>query len=339
MMKLFNYFFIFFATFLGICSCQQNKPVDLSYVKIQGFAQGTTWHISYKSFNNENLEKQVDSILRVFDNSLSAYNSISQLTKINNNDTSVIVDKYFKNILEESKFLYNLSNHAFDPTISPLVSAWGFSKHTNLHVPSQKEIDSILQFVGLDKVSIVDNKVVKTDPRISFSFNANAQGYSVDVVCDWFKENGYTDYLVEIGGETRSCGLNSIGEPWRVGIERPIDGVTENDRVIQTVVPLSGKSLCTSGNYRNYFIEDGIKYSHELDPNTGYPKRDSLLSVAIVANTAVFADGLATAVMVLGLDKGYSLVDSLPDTEGYFIYAKSNGKFDIISTKGFQTVE
>lgn len=306
---------------------------------VQGFAQGTTWHITYKSFNGEDLKPQIDSILAAFDLSMSAYNKESQLTKINNNDTSIIVDRFFKEIFDNSLHLYNISGKAFDPTVSPLVSLWGFGKHKDMRRPSQNEIDSVLDFVGLDKVTIQNGRVIKSDPRITLIFNANAQGYSVDEVARWFDSLGYTDYLVEIGGEVFAKGVNASVQPWRVGIDRPIDGSTEEDRVIQAVVSLSGKSLCTSGNYRNFFVENGVKYTHELDPVTGYPKRDSLLSVAVIAPDAVNADGLATTVMVLGLDKGFRLLDSLPDTEGYFIYATQDGSFATTQTSGFVAEE
>ena len=270
---------------------------------------------------------------------MSAYNKESQLTKINNNDTSIIVDRFFKEIFDNSLHLYNISGKAFDPTVSPLVSLWGFGKHKDMRRPSQNEIDSVLDFVGLDKVTIQNGRVIKSDPRITLIFNANAQGYSVDEVARWFDSLGYTDYLVEIGGEVFAKGVNASVQPWRVGIDRPIDGSTEEDRVIQAVVSLSGKSLCTSGNYRNFFVENGVKYTHELDPVTGYPKRDSLLSVAVIAPDAVNADGLATTVMVLGLDKGFRLLDSLPDTEGYFIYATQDGSFATTQTSGFVAEE
>ena len=306
---------------------------------VEGFAQGTTWHITYKSFKGEDLKPQIDSILTAFDNSMSAYNKESLLTKINNNDSTIIVDRFFQEIFDNSLHLYNISGKAFDPTVSPLVSLWGFGKHKDMRRPSQNEIDSVLEFVGLDKVKIQDGHVIKSDPRITLIFNANAQGYSVDEVSRWFDSNGYTDYLVEIGGEVFAKGVNASGKQWRVGIDSPIDGSTEEDRVIQAVVSLSGKSLCTSGNYRNFFVENGVKYTHELDPVTGYPKRDSLLSVAVIAPDAVNADGLATTVMVLGLDNGFRLLDSLPDTEGYFIYATQDGSFATTQTSGFVAEE
>ena len=329
-----------FCFFTALCavSCTSRSGSG-GYVMVEGFAQGTTWHITYKSFKGENLKPQIDSILTAFDNSMSAYNKESQLTKINNNDTTIIVDRFFKEIFDNSLHLYNISGKAFDPTVSPLVSLWGFGKHKDMRRPSQNEIDSVLEFVGLDKVTIQDGRVVKSDLRITLIFNANAQGYSVDEVSRWFDSLGYANYLVEIGGEVFAKGVNSSGKTWRVGIDSPIDGSTEEDRVIQAVVSLSGKSLCTSGNYRNFFVENGVKYTHELDPTTGYPKRDSLLSVAVIAPDAVNADGLATTVMVLGLENGFRLLDSLPDTEGYFIYSTQNGDFATTKTSGFVVEE
>lgn len=327
--------FLPLAAAVSLTQCGNRANLQNTYLMAQGYAQGTTWHITYKSFNGEDLAPVFDSLLKAFDYSMSAYNPESQLSQINNGD-DIVVDKFFTDIFNNSVYLNKISGGAFDPTVSPLVSAWGFGKHKDMRRPSQNELDSILQFVGLGKVSLQDGKVVKTDPRIKLIFNANAQGYSVDIICQWFLDNGYTDFLVEVGGETRAFGLNRNGIPWRVGIDSPIDGSTEEDREIQAVVSLTdGKSLCTSGNYRNFFVEDGVKYSHELDPVTGCPKRDSLLSVAIIAESGVMSDGLATTVMVLGYDKGFRLVDSLPGTEGYFIYSDRRGGFLVSMTPGF----
>ena len=232
---------LFFVAALCAISCN-GRLKSGSYVMVEGFAQGTTWHITYKSFNGEDLKPQIDSILAAFDRSMSAYNKESQLTKINNNDSTIVVDRFFKEIFDNSLHLYNISGKAFDPTVSPLVSLWGFGKHKDMRRPSQNEIDSVLEFVGLDKVKIQDGKVIKTDPRITLIFNANAQGYSVDEVSRWFDSLGYTDYLVEIGGEVFAKGVNASGQQWRVGIDSPIDGSTEEDRVIQAVVSLSGKN-------------------------------------------------------------------------------------------------
>lgn len=334
-MKGLNFFriiiiLVFFA------SCNSSKKNISEYVKIYGFAQGTTWHITYQSKDGENLTNQIDSILKVFDFSMSAYNKQSQLTKINNNE-DVKVDSFFIDIFNESKALYDMSGKMFDPTVRPLVKAWGFGHDTQLQKPSPQTIDSILLFTGLDKVKIIDGKIVKSDQRTTLIFNANAQGYSVDLICQWFLEQGYSDFLVEVGGETRAFGVNSNGTPWRVGIDAPVDGSSEIDRVIWGVSDLSdGMSLCTSGNYRNFFYtEDGRRYSHELNPVTGYPTQDSVLSVAIIASNAMRADGLATVAMVLGVENGFKLIDSLPNTEGLFFYSESNGDIKTIKTKGF----
>ncbi len=321
--------------FLCACGNQNSQP---QYIMCEGFAQGTTWHITYEAMKGEFLQQKFDSILNDFDFSISAYNKQSLLTKINNNE-DVEIDSIIKVVIEESKWLWEITDGAFDPTCRPLVNAWGFAKHKELRKPDQQELDSILEFVGMDKVEIVGNKIVKKDPRVTMNFNANAQGYSVDLVCDYLRNLGYKNYLVEIGGETRAEGVNASGKPWRIGIDSPIDGSTPENREINTIVPVSGKSLCTSGDYRNFLEVDGVKYSHELNPKTGYPKDDSLLSVSILSDKAIDGDGLATAVMVLGLEKGRKLIDSLPDTEAFFIYADRNGKFQSVKTKGFVVEE
>ena len=316
------------------CANRQGNTIDTHYMLAQGHAQGTTWHITYKSFDGEDLTPKFDSILKAFDFSISTYNKESLLTKINNNE-DVALDEVITTVFQQSQRMYALTDGLFDPTCRPLVNAWGFGKHTDLRKPSQQELDSVLQFVGMDKVRIEGNRLVKDDPRLTLNFNANAQGYSVDLICDYLKANGYTDYLVEIGGETRAVGCNPYGDKWRIAIDSPIDGSTEQDREYNTVVHITGKSLCTSGDYRNFLKVDGKKYSHELNPKTGYPKDDSLLSVSIVTDLAIDGDALATAVMVMGMERGFQFLDSLPNAEGYFIYATSNGGFGVNTTKGF----
>ena len=307
------------------------------YVKCAGFAQGTTWHITYKSFDNENLTSKFDSLLSAFDFSMSAYNKESLLTKLNEN-SEVRVDENFEKVFSSSMELYRLSGGLFDPTCRPLVNAWGFNRHKNLRKPEQQELDSILEFVGMDKVKIHDGKLIKSDSRVTLNFNANAQGYSVDLLCEWLENHGYTDFIVEVGGEVRAFGKNPENKLWMVGIDTPFDGMTEENRQITAAVPLENSSLCTSGDYRNFFKIDGKKYSHELNPKTGYPKDDSLLSVSIVCPTALLGDGLATTVMVMGLKDGFKLVDSLPDAEGFFIYSDKNGDFKTVKTKNFEYV-
>ncbi len=329
--------FAAFWTALTASSCGNlavNNSGETPYMMTQGYAQGTTWHITYKSFKGEDLTPKFDSILKAFDFSISTYNKESLLTKINNNE-DVAPDSIITAVFNQSKRIHAMTDGLFDPTCRPLVNAWGFGKHTDLRKPSQEELDSVLQFVGMDKVRIEDDRLVKDDPRLTLNFNANAQGYSVDLICNYLKINGYTDYLVEIGGETRAIGCNPYNDKWRIAIDSPIDGSTEQDREYNTVVHISGKSLCTSGDYRNFLKVDGKKYSHELNPKTGYPKDDSLLSVSIVTDLAIDGDALATAVMVMGLERGFQFLDSLPDAEGYFIYGMSNGDFGVMKTKGF----
>jgi thiamine biosynthesis lipoprotein len=331
-MKKITIFVLSAACFLFSCGKKGG------YVKTSGFAQGTTWHITYRSFGGENLTPKFDSVLSAFDFSMSSYNPESLLSALNDNKTDT-TDENFRTVFSSSLELYKLSGGLFDPTCRPLVNAWGFNRHKDLKKPQQSVLDSILEFVGMDKVSLTDGRLVKKDSRLTLNFNANAQGYSVDLIFCWLENHGYTDFIVEVGGEVRAKGRNAEGVFWRVGIDSPVDGSTEADRMITAAVPLDNLSLCTSGDYRNFFMIEGKKYSHELNPKTGYPKEDSLLSVSIVSPTALFGDGLATAVMVMGLEKGFALVDSLPDTEGYFIYSDKNGGFKSVKTKGFELSE
>lgn len=334
---------IFFSSFLifSILACNTSKSgsaeSENSYITTQGRAQGTTWHITYKSLKGEDRTREFDSLLNIIDNSLSVYNKNSLITKINNNE-DVAPDSLFVDVFNASVYLNEISKGMFDPTVFPLVSAWGFDRQHDYKVLTQTQVDSLLTYVGISKCKIVNNRLVKQNPKITLIFNAIAQGYSSDIIARYLDNIGIHDYLVEVGGEVYAKGLNSKGTLWNVGIDLPVDGSTEEDRVIQTVAPLSDAALCTSGNYRNFFIENGKKYSHELNAVTGFPTRDSILSVSVLAKNACLADGLATAVMSLGLKDGYHLIDSLPDIEGFFVYTDKNGDYKTVSTSGFKTV-
>ena len=313
-------------------ACQPKKS---EYMRVSGFAQGTTYNIAYENSTNVDYSADIDSILKAFDRSLSIYDSTSIITRINDNDPSVEADDWFVEVFKKSAEVNAVSGGAFDITVGPVVKAWGFSngpiaKHDTAY------IDSLLQFVGMEKVKMEGRKVIKKYPGVKLDVNALAQGYSVDVVCDFFKSKGIRNYLVEIGGEVRGKGTNAKNNFWHIGIDKPADGNMDPGQELQAIIEINNKALATSGNYRKFFVENGIKYSHTIDPKTGFPARNTLLSATVVCDDCITADAYATSFMVVGVEKSKEMLQKLPGLEVYFVYSNSNGDYEVYSTEGLK---
>jgi thiamine biosynthesis lipoprotein len=231
--------------------------------------------------------------------------------------------------------VYKATNGAFDITVGPLVQAWGFGLKKRDKITKER-IDSILPLVGMGKVKLVDGKLIKSNPNMFVDVNAIAQGYSVDVIARYFESKGINEYLVEIGGETLCKGLNSKGKAWVIGIDKPYDNNVTPGQDLQAKVALpSGKALATSGSYRKFFEENGVKYSHELDPKTGYPAHNTLLSISVITNNCALADGYATAFMVMGVDKAKEFLAKRSDMDAFMVYSGPKGEFLTYATSGF----
>lgn len=315
-----------------ISSCEQKKS---EYLKIAGYAQGTSYHITYENSKNEDYSEAIDSILKAFDKSCSMYDSTSIISRINNNDPTVEADDWFIDVFKKSAEVNALSQGALDITVGPVVRAWGFgaqpmAKHNKAY------IDSLLQYIGMEKVKLEGRKVIKQLPGVSLDVNAVAQGYSVDVLSKFFDEKGIKNYLVEIGGEVRSKGTNAKNTFWHVGIDRPADDNIIPGQQIEAIIELNNKSLTTAGNYRKFFVENGVKYGHTIDPKTGFPAKNTLLSATVVADDAITADAWDTAFMVLGVEKSKEILKKLPGIEVYFIYSNEKGEYEIYCSEGLK---
>jgi len=319
---------ILYATILVSC-----KPAVSEYITNDGLTQGTTYHIVYQSKNNTNYRLEIEALLKKIDLSLSTYNTASVISKINNNE-SFETDSFFREVFIKSVEINKLSDGVFDITVGSLVEAYGFGIYKKKAI-TRNLLDSLLQFVGMEKVKLQDTKIIKQSPGVRIDCNAIAQGYSVDIISEFLEKMECTNYLVEIGGEVRAKGLNSNNEIWRVGIDKPINNSIAENREIQEIIKLKNKSLATSGNYRKFYEENGIKFTHSIDPKTGLSRTDSLLSVSILANDAATADALATTCMVMGIQNATVLIKSLPDVAAYFIYADSKGNYQIITINDF----
>jgi thiamine biosynthesis lipoprotein len=305
-------------------ACKDKKPV---FANFTGFTQGTTYSIVYenrKHINPEELKLNVEKILHDFDMSLSVYNDSSIISKINLN-VNAVPDSFFFDVFTKSFLISNMTDGAFDITVGPLVRAWGFGPDDQKNFTAEKR-DSLMKLVGMEKISLVNGHVIKSDPGIKLDVNAIAQGYSVDVVCRYLRSLGILNCLVEIGGEVRAIGTKA-GALWRIGIDRPEDNNMIPGQSLQAIIKISDKAVSTSGNYRKFYVEDGIKYSHTIDPKTGYPAKNRLLSATIIADDCTMADGIATACMVMGKEKAIDFITSHPGLSAYFVFSDDSGNF------------
>jgi thiamine biosynthesis lipoprotein len=315
---------IFLFLLLAVFSCKEKKAVIANFT---GFTQGTTYSIVYDNNINispEDLRQQVENILHDFDMSLSLYKDSSIISRLNRNE-EVVPDSFFTEVFEKSLQLSKMTDGAFDITVGPLVKAWGFGPDAHKSFSESKR-DSLLKLVGMDKVSLINGRLVKSDPGICLDVNAIAQGYSVDVLCRYFDSLGILNYLVEIGGEVRGRGTKA-GTYWRIGIDKPVDNNLSPGATLQAIIRISDKALATSGNYRKFYVENGIKYSHTIDPRTGYPAKNQLLSATIIADECAMADGIATACMVMGKNEAIDFINKNPQLSGYFVFSDDEGNF------------
>lgn len=316
----------------AVVSCKRNITWD----RFTGFTQGTTYSVVFGNngkYDPQKIKANVEKILHDFDMSLSLYQDSSVISRVNRNE-EVKIDDYFREVFLRSVEIYKITGGAFDPTVAPIVRAWGFGpdSHKNFRAGS---LDSLLNLVGMDKVKLDDHVLIKSDPRISLDFNAIAQGYAVDVIYDYFNSEGFKEFLVEIGGEVRVKG-DKGGAFWKIGIDRPEENNFIPGSDLQAVISIKDRALATSGNYRKFYVEDGIKYSHTIDPRTGFPVRSTLLSATILAENCALADGIATACMVMGKESSIRFLQDNPQFEAYLIFSDDKGNFQTWSTPGFE---
>ena len=305
---------------------------------IQGEAQGTTYSIKYIANQEVVSKKQTDSLLLAFDMSLSTYRDDSKISKINSGDSTVVVDDLFVENFKISSEIHKETSGLFDPTIGVLVNAYGFGpnkKHQNL---SQNQIDSLLQFVGLDKVQLNENKTISKKYKETYlDFNAIAQGYSVDVVVNFLKSKGIENAIVEIGGELFALGKNTIdNKNWIVGIDNPLQKPEE--RTLIAKVNLENLGMATSGNYRKVITDEktGQKFVHIINPKTGLAQKSNILSATILSKSGGISDGYATAFMLMSLEESKAFLESHPEIYALLLYADEKNEMQQYMTVNFK---
>jgi thiamine biosynthesis lipoprotein len=281
------------------------------------------------------LKDEIDSILSLIDHSLSSYDSTSIISAINRNDPGIQTDSMFRTVFRESRRVYQVTGGAFDITLAPIIDAWGFGPGQAQDLDSAM-VDSLLQFVGMDKVALSGKKVIKSDPSVQLNLNAIAQGYSVDIIASYLGDLACRNYMVEIGGEIRTRGMNPKGNFWRIGVDRPDLGNNIPGRELQAIISMHNRSLATSGNYRKFYEKDGIMITHTIDPASGYPKESNLLSASVLTEECMTADAYATSCMVLGLENAKRFIENQKGVDAYFIYGDEFGNYQVWYTDGLK---
>jgi thiamine biosynthesis lipoprotein len=317
----------------------QQKPVEeieekvTGKVTLNGNTMGTTYNITYLDPSERDFQVSIDSLLVVFNQSLSTYVPDSELSKFNQGDTLFFGLPYFLPVLQSSKAVYEITGGAFDPTVGPLVNLWGFGP-TGPQLKDSVNIDEMLDLIGFNKITFDSASVIKTKPGMYLDFSAIAKGYGVDVVAEFLQGKGIENLLVEIGGELVARGVNEKGELWKVGINRPEELGRADD--LYSIVALDNKAMATSGNYRNYYESGGIKISHTINPATGRPVNHNLLSATVMAGDCMTADAYATAMMVMGTDKAIELQKTQNLFEIFLIYSDSTGQLKSYASEGIK---
>lgn len=290
---------------------------EIPYKKLEGSVFHTFYHITYQG--KKDYQEDITRLFKEFDGSLSMFNDTSIITRMNNCDTSVVADKYFKKVFKKAMEVSEATGGAFDITVAPLVNLWGFGFKNSDNV-SQASIDSILQFVGYNTVWLdEDGHMHKQDSRTIMDASSIAKGYMSDVIADFLREEGIENFMVEIGGEIALNGVNPSGNYWGIGINKPSDDSTQVNNELQDILYMNEGGIATSGNYRNFYYKDGKKYAHTIDPHTGYPIQQDILSSTVIANDCMTADAYATSFMVLGKEKALQVLANDTTLMAYFI--------------------
>jgi thiamine biosynthesis lipoprotein len=305
---------------LLLAGCKKDKP----YFEEQGSVFHTLYSIKYEAAAL--LTDSIDAELQAFNLSLNPFNPNSIISKVNGNEP-VEADDWFIAVFNKAQEIARQSGGAFDATVAPLANLWGFG-FSKMDSVTPAMVDSIKEIVGYKKIRLEGRTVVKDDPRIMLNFSAIAKGYASDVIARLLERNGVENYMVDIGGEATVKGVNVQGDCWRIGIGKPADDPYGTNKEVEEILkPCKPCGIATSGDYRNFYEKDGKRYAHTINPATGYPAAQNILSATVVASDCMTADGYATAFMVLGSTKAIETARSIPGIEYFFIYTDEGGNY------------
>ncbi len=318
-------------------SCKKKSENNILLKQETGQALGTTYSILYyEKQNNTAIKQSLDSIFSAVNNSMSTYISTSDISKINKGDTTVVVDAMFKEVFKTSEVIYKNTNGYFDPTVGSLVNAWGFGPQKLKLKMNTETVDSLMQYVGFNKLKLKSGSIKKETPNVYIDFNAIAKGYCIDRIGAYLDNRHVDNYLIEVGGELLSKGEHlQKQKTWTVGIDNP----TQNEeRTLYATLPLKDRAMATSGNYRKYRLDSisGKKYVHIIDAKTGFTKPSKILSVSVLAPSCAVADGYATAFMAMPLEKTKQVLKEDNNLDAYVIYSAPDGELKTYETVGFK---
>ena len=317
---------LFFLISLALVSCSDS----IEQLRVSGPVFGTTYSIIYDS--DTNFETAFDSLFSEINRSMSTYIITSDISRVNSN-IDVVVDHHFESVFLTSKEIYNTTKGQFDPTIGAVVNAWDFGPEGKIESLDSQKIAELMRSVGMDKVTLNDGVITKP-LATRLDFNAIAKGYGVDVISEFLESQGIQNYLVEIGGEIRSFGQNSVKKSkWVVGVQHPdIEG---NQAYVNTLV-LENESMATSGTYRKFKIDaDGNRYTHIINTTTGYPSPTNILSVSVIAAKCMTADAYATALQAMGVEGIRLFLETRPELKVFIVFASEDTTFETAVFNGF----
>lgn len=328
-MKKWHYPFLAFLIIGTIVILSQSKNEQSDYRKAQGFVFGTVYHVTY--LYNKDLQPEIEAAMAKVDSALSMFNPESTISAVNSCPGSITVtDTLFLKVMRRAMEISDWTNGAFDITVAPAVNAWGFGFKHSTSI-SESTIDSLREITGYRKITENNGLITKSDARIMLDCSAIAKGFGSDMVAQTLRSFGINDFMVEIGGEIVVSGHNPSGKEWSIGISKPIDDSLSISNELQTVIPITDCAMATSGNYRNFYVRDGRKYAHTIDPKTCTPVSHSLLSATVFAPDCATADALATSLMVMGIDGAKDLIEAHPEISAYLIYQSENGNLETMN--------
>lgn len=318
------------ATVFILSACE--NPTS-KYMYNKGFAYGTMYNITYQSPEGKDFQEEITAKFQDYTMIFSPYEQESTISKVNR-DENVKPEAEFIECFKKSMDVSKITNGAFDITAGSLVNAWGFGPDKREKMTSER-IDSLMLITGFDKIKLENNRIQKELPNIKLDMNAISKGFTCDLLANFLIEKGCKNFMVEIGGEVVARGKNARGKTWTIGISKPEEDEFVSTSDLQAKLQLPDLAMATSGNYRNFYVEDGKKYAHTIDPKTGYPVQHSLLSATVLANDCMTADAYATAFMVLGKDLGIEIARQMQEIEIYFIYADEKGNNQVYMSDNF----
>jgi thiamine biosynthesis lipoprotein len=300
---------------------QQSTP----YQKNAGLIFGTTYSVTYQC--GEDLQEEIEAELKKVDDEFSMFNSQSIVARLNNGEQPELSNDFI-DVFKLARQVSEDTNGAFDITVAPLVNAWGFGfKHEQM--PSKEQLDSLRELISYRYVTLKDKTITMQKPGMMLDFSAIAKGYGVDVVARLLERHDIKNYMVEIGGEITTRGINPERVPWRIGVNKPSEDALNENHELQTILNVTDKSMATSGNYRNFYVKGGKKYAHTIDPKTGYPVQHSLLSATVLTDRCAKADAYATSFMVLGMDGAKQILERHKELMAYLIYTDNKGNLSV----------